>query len=928
VSFILAALVPIVLFGWLSFRQVSEQLREQTAKSLHKNSKNYAMGLIERFHLANNTLDLVATKVDKSDQGFRLIELNRDQSAADQFSSLVVLNPKDEKNQVVDKTGLIPRLSNEDMKEILLGTTLIKPVASAEPGGTSRLWIVISLIKNRSDAGVLMGELTAEHLWESENTGPNTLWVISDSDHLLFASEPSSKLPPEIRTQILHSNSGQFSWKNNDIDYVGAYWKIPMKGMFSTPDMSIVLAQPESLAFEAIQQFGKIYPPVIALVILVIAFFITRLIAKYLSPLEQLKAATVKIAGGDFNAQVNINSRDEFEALAVSFNDMTRRIRSQFDILSAMAEIDRNILSSLNAENIVETTLSRLPSILFCDLISIAKVDPETYHVSDIHTRVNGHDTEITKKPIKLGLQDILDLLDKQNSVLETDFNGKLSAYLETFSAKGNWRYLLIPVVVNGTLSSIICLGYQFPNVMTSESRNAARNFGDRLAVALSNAAWEEKLYKQAHYDSLTGLPNRLVLNDRLMQELTRARRDDTQLAVIFADLDRFKTVNDSLGHAAGDELLIQVSKIFVNCIRATDLVVRIGGDEFVIVITELYNHINPMLLVRTTAEKILNSLNQTLLIADHPMTFSASLGIAVFPTDADNVQDLLKNADAAMYHAKNEGRANFRFYSPYLNAAALENIKLEQALRGAIAKGELKVFYQPKVDLNRRIVGAEALVRWQHNELGMVSPAKFIPLAEQTGLIVEIGHWVFEQTCLWVKYCYDQGFEPGRISVNLSGIEFKRPDLVEKFAETLDKIGVDPRYIELEITESVAVGDINNCIQRMNELKSLGLTLSMDDFGTGFSSLSYLKNLPLDVLKIDQSFVRHLELTESDQAIVWAILALANGLGMETVAEGIETEAQFELLKGHQCGLFQGFLFSRPIPAEDFLRLLASGYL
>lgn len=402
----------------------------------------------------------------------------------------------------------------------------------------------------------------------------------------------------------------------------------------------------------------------------------------------------------------------------------------------------------------------------------------------------------------------------------------------------------------------------------------------------------------------------------------------NVKLAVIFVDLDRFKNVNDSLGHAAGDDLLIQVSKIFVNCIRATDLVVRIGGDEFVIVITELHSHVNPMSLVRTTAEKILNSLNQTLIIANHPMTFTASLGIAVFPTDADNVQDLLKNADAAMYHAKNEGRANFRFYSPYLNAAALENIKLEQALRGAIAKGELKVFYQPKVDLNRRIVGAEALVRWHHNELGMVSPAKFIPLAEQTGLIVEIGHWVFEQTCQWVKYCYDQGFEPVRISVNLSGIEFKRPDLVEKIAETLDKIGVDPRYIELELTETVAVGDIKDCIQRMNELKGLGLTLSMDDFGTGFSSLSYLKNLPLDVLKIDQSFVRHLELKESDQAIVWAILALANGLGMETVAEGIENEAQFELLKGHQCGLFQGFLFSRPIPAEDFLKLLASGYL
>lgn len=270
ISFILAALVPIVLFGWLSFRQVSEQLREQNAKSLHKNSKDYAMGLIERFHLANNNLHLVATNVEKSDQGFRLIEVSRDQSAADQFSNLVVLTSKGEKKHLVNKTDIIPPLSNEDMREIGLGRTLMRPIASAEPGGMSRLWMVISLIDNRRDAGALMGELTAEHLWDTENTDPNTLWVISDSNLLLFASEPSFKLPPEIRGQILHSNSGQLSWKNNNIDYVGAYWKIPMKGMFFAPDISIVLAQPESLAFETIQQFGKIYPPVIALVILVV----------------------------------------------------------------------------------------------------------------------------------------------------------------------------------------------------------------------------------------------------------------------------------------------------------------------------------------------------------------------------------------------------------------------------------------------------------------------------------------------------------------------------------------------------------------------------------------------------------------------------------------------------------------------------------
>ena len=523
-----------------------------------------------------------------------------------------------------------------------------------------------------------------------------------------------------------------------------------------------------------------------------------------------------------------------------------------------------------------------------------------------------------------LGNEDVGGLLAAGNGYVEIGIGDPLPAYVQVLGITADWRFVILPVLVNGSLSSTISLGYQAPNPIPQDAPNTARNFGDRIAVALSNAAWEEKLYRQAHYDHLTGLPNRLVLNDRLTQELARARRDDSQLAVFFIDLDRFKNVNDSLGHAAGDELLTQVARIFRNSVRETDLVVRLGGDEFVVVVTDLHLEQNAAAAVGIIAEKILSSLKKTLVVAGHAITSTASLGVVVFPSDADNPGDLLKNADAALYHAKSEGRANFQFYSSELNAAALENIALEHELRGAIAKGELMVFYQPKVDLAGRIVGAEALVRWRHAERGMISPAKFIPLAEQTGLIVDIGDWVLEQTCLWVMSCRDQGLNPVRVSVNLSAIEFKRPELVGKVAEILSRTGVDPRFIELELTESVAIVDAKTCVARMNDLKQMGLTLAMDDFGTGFSSLSYLRELPLDVLKIDQSFVRQLESSNSSQAIIRAILSLANGLGMEVVAEGVENEAQLEFLKQHQCGIFQGFLFSRPVPAEDFLKLLA----
>jgi diguanylate cyclase (GGDEF)-like protein len=921
VSFVLAALIPIGILGLLSYQQVSQQLRAQTAKSLHRSCKDYVISFMGRLNLFESTLRLVAINVEKVGNGFRLIPFTNEQGLVSQFDDLVIIAPNGEKTSLVSKTGFIPELTELEIQEIVAGKTLIKPAIGPEPGN-SRLSMAVSLADTHHEAGILMGQLKPELLWEVENIEPNVLWVLGKSNQLLFASNPDFVLQREVRSEFSITNSGQFNLDYRDDPYVGVYRNIPLKTLFASRNMIVVQAQPESLAFAAIQQFSTIYPPSIVLAILIIAFFITRLIVRYLSPLEQLKAATLNIADGDFDTHVNINSHDEFEALADSFNEMTRRLRSQFDILSTMAEIDRHILSSLNAEDIVETALSRLPSILFCDLISIARVDPETYRVSDIKTRRTGQDTEIETGSIKLSLQDVLDLLAKQDSVIEISTNGTLAPYLKALANLGSWRYLIVPVVVNGTLSSMVCLGYHAPHTIPPESRSAARNFGDRIAVALSNAAWEEKLYQQAHYDSLTGLPNRLVLNDRLTQELARAKRDDTQLAAIFIDLDNFKKVNDSLGHAAGDELLMQVSKIFVKCVRETDLVVRIGGDEFVVVITELHTHLNPVSLVSAIAEKILNSLNQTLVIAGQPTTFTASIGIAVFPTDADNTQDLLKNADSAMYHAKNEGRANFRFYSRELNASALENIKLEQELRGAIARGEILIYYQPKVDFAGRIVGAEALIRWLHVELGMISPAKFIPLAEQSGLIVEIGNWVLEQTCILVKSCHAQGLGSIVISVNLSALEFKRPELVAKITEILSRTGVDPSLIELELTESVAIGDTKACIERMNELKALGLTLSMDDFGTGFSSLSYLKNLPLDVIKIDQSFVRQLETDTNSQAIVQAILTLANGLGMKIVAEGVETKAQHEFLKQHQCELFQGYLFSRPILVDDFLKL------
>lgn len=917
-SFVIASLIPVVILGVLSFHQVSQQLYQQTYSVLQNSSKDYGLRFIDRLVLAESALRLLANRIERSSRGLRDQNLFRDQKLHKQFNDLAIMTKNGQRASLLSDTRLVPYLTEAEIEKVRSGLTLIKPVDSDELG-IKQIWIALNFNENTPDAGILMAELHPETLWEFENIGINQLVVLTDVGQSWFSSLPNTFLPKPLLTEFLNKFSGNFNHKLGNEDYLGGFWQAPLGNMFASPHIIIVQAQPKSVALNAIDFFTKIYPPLVLLTVLIVAFLSTKLIAKYLSPLSVLKKATERVAEGQFDYQVDIKSKDEFETLGDSFNEMTSRLRSQFEIQSTMAEIDRQILSLLNADEIVETALTRLPGIMFSDLISIAKFDADKQFIKAVHTRRNNQHFDLLDQSLELTAEELADLQNKQGGVLEVESHDDLPVYLKLLKLTGNWHFMIIPVVINENVSATISFAYQQNTSISKELKTIARNFGDRIAVALSNAAWEEKLFHQAHFDGLTGLPNRLVLNDRLQQEIARAKRDSKQLAVLFLDLDRFKNVNDSLGHAAGDALLKQIAEHLSNSIRTTDLVVRMSGDEFVVLITDIDNPA----LINKIAGKVLKAVDTTTVVAGQSVKSTASMGIAIYPIDAETSEDLLKHADSAMYYAKNDGRANFRFYSAEMTETALENIKLEHELRTAISKGEIIVYYQPKFDSGKQIIGAEALIRWNHSELGMISPAKFIPIAEQSMLIVEIGRWMLEQVCEFVKSFINLGIEPVPISVNISGVEFDRPDIVIKTAEILKRTRVNPDFIELELTENVAIGNRELCIERMHQLKALGLRLAMDDFGTGFSSLSYLQDLPLDVLKIDQHFIRELETGINSQAIVRAILALADGLHMKVIAEGVETEAQLIFLQEHQCQFFQGFLFSRPIPASLFVQLL-----
>ncbi|HEY6897242.1 MAG TPA: EAL domain-containing protein, partial [Rhodocyclaceae bacterium] len=448
-------------------------------------------------------------------------------------------------------------------------------------------------------------------------------------------------------------------------------------------------------------------------------------------------------------------------------------------------------------------------------------------------------------------------------------------------------------------------------NERTRELANANAQLQEEIFERMQS---EQRIWHLAHHDALTGLPNRALLHDRLSQALTQAQRHNTRLAVMFLDLDRFKGINDTLGHAIGDELLKQVAERLKASVRGADTVSRLGGDEFVVVLHEV-SVIDDVVLV---AEKIVGALGPAVVVNSHQLHVTPSIGISVYPDDGEEAMQLMKNADTAMYHAKAQGRNNFQFFTARLNDEATRFFTLENRLRAALEQNELLLHYQPLVDLNRNAVcGLEALVRWVAPEQGMIPPAEFIPVAEETGLIVPLGEWVLHEALRQNRLWQEQGRPLVPISVNLSPRQFRQRGLVDMVRRALEEAGQPPHLLELEITEGTLMQDVEETMERLNELAAMGVKLAIDDFGTGYSSLSYLKRFAVHKLKVDQSFVRDLCEDKEDAAIVTAIIGLARNLGLDILAEGVENDAQLSMLLNYGCVRFQGYYFSRPMAAD-----------
>ena len=453
----------------------------------------------------------------------------------------------------------------------------------------------------------------------------------------------------------------------------------------------------------------------------------------------------------------------------------------------------------------------------------------------------------------------------------------------------------------------------------TPEEIKLAQALGIHLYMAVMKKRVEDMLQHQASHDRLTGLPNRLLFDERLSLALARTHRYGEMLSVMFLDLDGFKTVNDTLGHAAGDQLLKHVAQRLTACLRHEDILARWGGDEF----TLLLSPISGAEETARIATQILDALKMPLEIDGQELHIKASLGIALAPYDGEDAETLLKNADAAMYRAKQQGRNNYQLYTSAIGSKAQERLVLENNLYRSLERQEFQLHYQPQVDLQTgEIVGMEALIRWQSRDSGFISPSVFIPIAEEMGLISSIGEWVLWTACAQNRDWQSLGLPPIRIGVNLSALQFQQKNLVQVIAQVLESTQLEPCYLELEITESIAMQNIASTIAVLRTLRDMGIQIAIDDFGTGYSSLSSLKHFPLDKLKVDQSFIHDLVTDSSDAAIIKALVALGHGLNLEVIAEGVETEEQLSFLRSVQCDAMQGYLLSRPLPAQEATNL------
>lgn len=921
--FLFSSLIPISTLAYLSYVSVTKTLTEQSRQQLHQTAKTVGYTLIDRLDYIYQELANVAQHYEKHRAAKKPVnQFSLERNARNVFLAIALKTSNNRYVPIFNEIDEYPNLTSSQKIYLKNGNPVL--AFSDYSRFRKKLMMIVPVPSSSDFPDILLAEINQKLLWDIESVihSPMFACITTETYESLYCS--ANNIRTDVLKEALTKNnktSATFNWHENKTDFTAYYWTVFLEGKFSSEPWLVVLSKPRFEDQASIENIKSIYPVVLLLSILLVILLTSNQIRKILTPLELLKKATGRVAAGDFSSRCEINSSDEFEELGKSFGDMALRLDKQFKSLSAMADIDRTILSSSNEDYIVDTVLRYVKEIIPCDYVLLSVVDKN--RSSEQKNHKNHLSDTILKNTISLLDADSKMLLSHQDYLLIKSTQNT-PEFAREIIRKGVMSLVIYPVVINDSLQSVITLGFRDTKNPHESDLKHGRELADRVAVALSNTSKEEKIYEQTNFDALTKLPNRTLLTDRLNQAVQRARRNGDQIATLLIDVDRFKNINDSLGHTAGDQLLIEIATRLCTVINETDTIGRLSGDEFVIILSDIGYKNNSAAMITATAENILNAIKYPFIIHHHEVTISASIGIAMFPADTMHAEDLLRYAEIAMYHAKSQRKGAYQFYSKDINASSIAQLVLENNLRQAIRNDELDLHFQPQFDSNSgAIVAAEALLRWNHPELGNLAPEDVLPIADSSGLIVPIGDWVLRKACSQIREWIDKGLEPPRVAINLSAHQFREQNLIKRVKQILNEFNLDVSYLELEITEDTIMSDIEQTTITLRTLNQMGIRLAVDDFGTGYSSLSYLAKFPIQYLKIDKSFIRDITTDPNMASIVSAIVALAHSLRLDVIAEGIETQAQYDYLQQLNCDLFQGFLLGMPVSADQFEQLL-----
>jgi len=914
--FFIAVTLPVLLLVSVTFFQLTDYMVAQHRKELQQDAKFIGLNIFERLQRVRDDLSRLAQAQESSSFSAEPIDFGSAGAAVLLVGDGLVAGP----------VWLYSGAFDSVVPENLLRTLKAAPddreagvmrLHQMQVDGKQGVFVSLKLVGAR----YLVARLKSDYLWDPEQLPHDkTVCILADSGQVLFCSEePPQDFSSAFSAAHGDSSLGVFDWERGAEPMRAVYWEVFLRNLGMENNWTVVLSQTERTLFTTTRNFqNTLIIVVLASVLMALMFSIGHL-RRVLKPLQTLRDATLRVSEGKLHQQVQITSGDEFEELAIAFNGMTGALSRQFEQRESLMELDRLILSSKDSKDVVNEVLIRAKGFLGCQLLLIGVKEKYGLKVSAFG---GGFEVEDDLEVSSLeALELALGELNTMPYVYLTEPPHWLPVVLDSVTCTS---WLLFPLPISGFSQGFVLVG-ALGDGETDEvgAANAVQVVG-RLSVVLTRARWQADLYHQAHFDELTGLPNRAALKANLNSALARSRLNGTRFALLLIDLDRFKLINDSIGHAAGDLYLQAVAERIRDCVGVEHSVSRLGGDEFTVVIADIPEEANLINEVTSVVNRILEHIPKPIRVGMHDLRSTLSVGASVFPDNGQTIDDLMKQADTAMYQAKHNGGNSFFFYAQRMLVASQERMELDNDMRRALESDQFLLYFQPQVDaVSRRMVSAEVLLRWNHPVRGWISPGVFIPIAEESLLIAEVDCWVLRATCKQIRRWLDSGVNPVRLAINISAAQFQNPLFVKLVETTLTAYDLTPDRIELEITEGALVGDLTHAQEVLLELRKMGVRLALDDFGTGYCSLSYLKKMPIDKLKIDQSFVRDITLSTRDAAIVEVILQLSKQLDLRCVAEGVETEAELNWLTGKGCEVIQGYLFHRPMPLAEFEELL-----